>query len=328
MDVNFLQLIVDFQNRVQEALKLMQRSGITMPNSSSEWIESDIPLVGNLDGGIKYYKHGAGCLVMLEAGEVDFDFGPQGEIGGFNLWWLTRFVETGISAYSLKNKTEIAQHLKDSIDRGELICPDGDLYYIANAPYLYAIDIDSRNLQDSLPSRNQDRVLALYIHYFETADFMFKNYDKLSKKLYKSGKLNQYDKSDMRIYLSTWLGFLGVVCEGVKKLKIRILLGNERPESFKELIPASDAIGKLMKEHSDSLRMFRNNVFHLRENTEFVRHFFDDKVERLVWARELHMALSGFFSEYRVCCEVHYVKNGRKGESDLINKGRLLREKK
>ena len=42
--------------------------------------------------------------------------------------------------------------------------------------------------------------------------------------------------------------------------------------------------------------------------------------ERLPWARELHMALSDFFTQYRIYCEVHYVINGRKGESNLINK--------
>lgn len=48
--------------------------------------------------------------------------------------------------------------------------------------------------------------------------------------------------------------------------------------------------------------------------------FFDVNFERLPWARELHMALSDFFTQYRIHCEVHYVINGRKGESDLINK--------
>lgn len=95
-------------------------------------------------------------------------------------------------------------------------------------------------------------------------------------------------------------------------------LNNERPNTFQELLPISDAIGTLMKAHSDSLRKFRNNVFHMRENSDFLSHFFDKDVERLSWARELHTALSIFFSEYRVLCEVHYIRNGRKGESDLF----------
>ncbi len=182
---------------------------------------------------------------------------------------------------------------------------------------LYAIDTDCRTPEDMLPCRNHDRVLTLQIHYFETADLIFKNYNKLNQKMTRNGHLSQREKFDMGIYLSTWLGFLGVVCEGFKSLNMRLLLDNERPREFKELLPISDSIGRLMKEHSNSLRIFRNNVFHLRENTGFIHHFFDKEVKRLPWAHELHIALSDFFSQYRIFCEVHYVINGRKGESNM-----------
>ncbi|OWF75897.1 hypothetical protein B4903_18725 [Yersinia frederiksenii] len=326
MNENLYRLIVDFQDNVQVALRLMYRSGIKMPSSRNEWIESDIPSAGELDGGVKYYKHGAGCRVGLNSGSVDFDFGEQGEVGGFNFWWLACFAGENLTAYGFRNYDDVAEHLNKALGDGELIFPDHDLYYIANVPYTYAIDTDGRNPEDVLPSRNHDRVLTLQIHYFETAELMLKNYDKLNQKMKNNGHLSQREKFDMRIYLSTWLGFLGVACEGFRKLNMRVLLDNERPSDFKELLPISDVIGKLMKEHSNSLRIFRNNVFHLRENTEFAHHFFDKEVERLPWARELHLALSGFFSQYRVFCEVHYVINGRKGESDLIKK--VTRSKK
>ncbi|UXD25288.1 hypothetical protein FORC065_2484 [Yersinia enterocolitica] len=326
MNEKLFLLIVDFQKSIQTALKLMQRSGISMPLSRNEWIESNIPISGELDGGVKYYKHGAGCQVILDSGAVDFDFGVQGEIGGFNFWWLTRFAEKNLKDYGFKDWDCVASFLDEALGKGELICPDQDLYYIANVPYTYAIDIDSRNREDLLPSRNQDRILVLQVHYFQTAELMFEKYDRLIQKMHKNGHLSQREKNDMRIYLSTWLGFLGVVCEGLRKLNIRTLLINERPGDFKELLPISDGIGTLMKEHADSLRKFRNNVFHLRENTEFVHHFFDKQVERLPWARDLHMVLSEFFSQYRVYCEVHYVMNGRKGECGLMGKKRTRRK--
>ncbi|WP_157079225.1 hypothetical protein [Serratia ficaria] len=70
----------------------------------------------------------------------------------------------------------------------------------------------------------------------------------------------------------------------------------------------------MMKKNSDLLREFRNNVFHLREDPEVVRQFFDNGAERLQWACDLHAAIEKFFSEYRILCEVHYVMNNRKGE--------------
>lgn len=327
MNENLYRLIVEFQNNVRTALKLMYRSGIKMPSSRYEWIQYSIPGAGELDGGIKYYKHGAGCLVELNSGNIDFDFGEQGEIGGFNSWWLTCFAGKNITAYGFRNYDDVAEHLNKALSDGELIRPDHDLCYIANVPYSYAIDIDSRNPGDMLPCRNHDRVLTLQIHYFETAELMFRNYNKLNQKMKKNGHLSQREEFDTRIYFSAWLGFLGVVCEGFRKLNIRVLLENDRPASFKDLLPISDSIRKLMKEHSDPLRIYRNNIFHLRENTEFIRHFFDTEVERLSWARELHLLLAKFFSQYRVCCEVHYVFNGRKGESDLTKK-KVIRRKK
>lgn len=68
MNKNLHRLINDFQSYVHTALKIMYRSGIEMPSSRSQWIESDIPLTDELEDGMKYYKHGAGCLVELGSG--------------------------------------------------------------------------------------------------------------------------------------------------------------------------------------------------------------------------------------------------------------------
>lgn len=318
MNEKLIRLILDFQESVQEALKLMQRSGIKMPHNRNDWFKSDFSMIKELENGVKYRKHGAGCWVNLDTGAVDFDFGEKGEIGGFNTWWLVLFAGKRLINYGFKDQKEVAESLSKALDSKKLIATDHDLYYIANVPYIYAIDIDSRLPGDMLPSRNQDRILTLQSHYFLSAELMLKNYDKLIEKLNKTNRLSQSKKIDMRIYFTTWLGFLAVVCEGFRKLNIHILLTNDRPDSFKELLPISDNIGRLMKEHADPLRNFRNNVFHLREYIDFVRYFFDKELERLSWARELHTALAKFFSEYRISCEVHYLINGRKGECDLI----------
>lgn len=320
MNKNLDKLIFDFQESVQVALKIMHRSGIKMPSNRNDWIKLYIPIKGELNGGVKYYKHGAGCLVSLSTGDVDFDFGEDGEIGGFNSWWLVRFAGNKLTEYGFNNINEVDELLKEALEAGEIIRPDYDLYYKAGAPFIYAIEIDSRHPEDMLPVRNLDMVLVLHSHYFQSAVLMLENYDKIRLKFQKVSHLSQREQVDMKIYLTTWLGLLGVVCEGYRKLKMRILLENHRPESFKELIKMSDDIGRIMKEHADALRKFRNDIFHLRVNNELVRHFFERKLERLSWARELHLALAEFFSQYRIICEVHYLLNDRKGECDLIKK--------
>lgn len=315
-------LIFDFQDKIQVALKLMQRSGIPMPYSLHDWIELDLSNIKELSGGIRYYRHGAGCKIMLDTGTVDFDFGTNGEIGGFNFGWLKLFAGEKLSEYGFRDDNELAKCLRDALSEGELICEDDDLCYITDAPCVYASDIDCRDVGDMLPSRNKDPVLVLYIYYFQAADLMLKNHEKLGKKWDKAGRVSRRDRNDMGIYLSTWLGFLAVVCEGLKNLKMRILLSNDRPDDFKELLPLTDKLGRLMNKHAHPLREFRNDTFHLRKNVDVVRSFFDEKSDRLLWAFELHTSLSHFFSEYRILCEVHYVLNGRKGEADFARKER------
>jgi hypothetical protein len=85
-------------------------------------------------------------------------------------------------------------------------------------------------------------------------------------------------------------------------------------------IPIWDDVGNMMKKHSNSLREFRNNVFHLRENPEVVRQFFANDKERLPWAPELHAAIARFFSEHHILCEVHYTMHSRKTEIDSNRK--------
>lgn len=239
-------------------------------------------------------------------------------MGGVNSWWLANFAGDKLETYGFKNCNDIYEYLEKALDDGELICTEQNLYYISNVPYTYAINTDSRNSEDILPSRNQDPVLTLHVHYFETADLMFRNYNKINKEMKFNDHLSQHNMIEMRIYFSTWLGFLGVVCEGFRKLNVRLLLDKDRPSNFKELLPVSDGIGKMMKEHSSLLRVFRNNVFHLRENTVFLNNFLDKEADFLPWASKLHMEFSSFFSQYTILCEAHYVINGRKGESGLI----------
>ncbi len=169
----------------------------------------------------------------------------------------------------------------------------------------------------TLPHRDQDPVLTLYAHYFLAAELMRANYVKLRAKGKQRGELNQNDAVDESIYFITWLGFLGVSCEGFRKVKMRLLLQNERPEEFHELIPKSDEIGMAMKRYADPLRKVRNNVFHLRDDIEAIELFFADEALRLPWAEELHAAFVQFFSDYRVLCEVHYMVNDRTSEMQM-----------
>lgn len=320
MDSRLLNLIKDYQNSVRNAVILMYRSGVQMPYSASAWQRMDIPGTGVLESGAGYLKHGFGCAVELKSGKVDFDFGANGEIDGFDLWRLVQFANGIWNDYGFNSCGEVEELFDISKDNSEFF-QDGNLYYLGNGRRELAVDVDSRLSGDLLPTASQDQVLTLYTHYFLAADLMFKSYKKLDAKWQVSNRLSRASTIQARVYFFTWLGYLGVICEAItKSLNLRKVLIGERPRSFETLLPISDKLNSVIKANSDPLRKFRNNVFHLRQNHDEIRNFFSDGARRLEWAEDIHVTLDGFFSQYRVCCEVHYVLNHRLGELDSRNR--------
>ena len=311
---------MDYQGNVRKAVELMQKSGIPMPVSCRAWVDTDLSTLAELKNGISYYKHGYGCEVDLPTGSVDFDFGRMGEIDGFNLWWLSKFAGAEFAKYGFQTKEELSAAFFTAVKSGALISSDENMYYLADAKRTLAIEVCMNFPDDLLPHRDQDPVLILYVTSFLAADLMRQNHDRLFRKWEKNDHLSLNDEINIRIYFYTWLGYLGVTCEGFKELKMRPLLQDSRPKSFNELIPKCDEIGSLLKLHADSLREFRNNVFHLRADIKAILRFASDDEGRLAWAGELHSAIENFFSQYRLLCEVHYLMHNRGIESKIAGR--------
>jgi len=317
MDKKLKKLILDYQASVRTAVEIVQRSGIPLPLTSWDWIETNIPDYGELAGEIGYYKHGCGCKVYLPTGPVDFDFGRMGEIDEFDDWRLVNFASSKLSEYGFETKGEIEKIFEAAVKSGALASSGYGLYYMKGSKRTLAAEIRQDFANDSLPHRDQDELLSLYAHSFLAADLMRGKYEKLSRKLEKNRGLSQKDEVDLRIYFSSWLGYLNATCEGFDRINMRTLLTNNRPNSFLELIPKSDELGRLRNKHKQSLKEFRNEVFHPRGDVKPVLQFAADQGGRLAWAVELHTAIDDLLSMYRILCEVHYLTHDRLGESQI-----------
>ncbi|CAM4404197.1 Uncharacterised protein [Bordetella pseudohinzii] len=322
MDKNLTDLIRDYQASVRTAVEIMHKSGIPLPATCSEWIETDVPGSGELEGSIRYLKHGYGCKVWLPSGSIDFDFGRFGEINGFDEWRLISFAGSRMAEYGFETLDAFKESFKTAVQSGSVVYSGYILYYVAGSARSLAIEVRDKFPNDSLPNRDGDHVMALYAHCYLAADLMRMNYEKLWQKYKKNDRLNVNDRVNLRIYLSSWLGYLFETCEGFGKLNMRSLLTDHRPTDFHELIPQADDINGLIKRHWNSLRKFRNNVFHLRSDIKDVVGFFADDGERLAWAAEIHATIAKFLSDYRVLCEVRYVMQGRSSEGQLRSRPR------
>jgi hypothetical protein len=129
MDERLSKIIRDYQSAVREAVDLMTRSGVPRPASNMDWVGTDVRQIGELAGGVRYFKHGYGCAVQLPSGSVDFDFGEHGEIDGFDLGRLSYYARGRLSAYGLASEEELKGVFEAAVRNGELVYSGYILYY-------------------------------------------------------------------------------------------------------------------------------------------------------------------------------------------------------
>jgi hypothetical protein len=127
------QLIYDYQGAVRTAVALLECSGIPKPATPDAWVGLDIPQRGELRGGVRYFKHGYGCAVNLPSGKVDFDFGAEGQIDGFDLWRLVGFSEGRLITYGFSSGQDVKSAFQSAEQNGEIVRSDYLLYYLASA---------------------------------------------------------------------------------------------------------------------------------------------------------------------------------------------------
>lgn len=131
MNQGLANLIRDYQAAVEKAVELLERSGIPRPATPTDWVGYDIPQRGQLAGGVNYFKHGYGCAVFLPGGKVDFDFGAEGQINGFDLWRLTHFAGKRLKDYGFPSEESIKSVFQIAIDSGEIVPSAYILHYLA-----------------------------------------------------------------------------------------------------------------------------------------------------------------------------------------------------
>ncbi len=132
MTDSLTQLIHDYQAAVRTAIALLEGSGISRPATPFAWVLLRIPQSGELSGGVHYFKHGYGCTVYLPFREVDFDFGKEGQIDGFDLWRLVDFAKDRLNTYGFTSEQDVKAAFQAAVKSGK-IEPLGKLFRIKNA---------------------------------------------------------------------------------------------------------------------------------------------------------------------------------------------------
>jgi hypothetical protein len=103
---------------------------------------------GALDSTTTYAFHGVGCCVMRGDRTIDFDFGPNGAVGGFDAWRLWLFAEGDPKGFPrLQDRELIEAELRK-------LCADGAIRLPKSAPspHLYYLTAETSAV-DAVPGK-------------------------------------------------------------------------------------------------------------------------------------------------------------------------------
>lgn len=134
MDKQLFTLIRSYIDAVARATNLLQASGIKLPTSCADWAAAPVIPCGTLGGGFRYQKHGYGCDVTGDGWSVDFDFGDEGQIDGFDEWRLVIFLTENPQATEVTTIEHLSNSFRAAVEAGEIVYSGRHLYYLKRGP--------------------------------------------------------------------------------------------------------------------------------------------------------------------------------------------------
>lgn len=91
-----------------------------------------VPRTGEVAGGLQFQFHGIGCWISDGDESVDFDFLPDGSLGGFDAWRLRLFESDNSSSAGPRSQEEIQSGLNELARRGLVQPVEGSRLYRRN----------------------------------------------------------------------------------------------------------------------------------------------------------------------------------------------------
>lgn len=131
MQPELKRLIADYQVTVATKFQqLRDELSLDAPKTNTDWACNRITQKGVLSDGSQYFKHGYGCAINYRGGTVDFDFGAQGELAGFNASRLWFFAESNKSNYGFGSEADVVSAMNEAESLGEIKYSGYILYYL------------------------------------------------------------------------------------------------------------------------------------------------------------------------------------------------------
>jgi hypothetical protein len=133
-DKNLENLITDFLSKVDSGTELLLKKFGTR-NILRLWRSKEIERCGQITTGIRYELHGVGCAIHFPSESVDFDYGSNNRIDGFDVWRIYIYASDRPSIYQKYcDKKTVEKEFKEYIASGriEKMSASDNLYTLTN----------------------------------------------------------------------------------------------------------------------------------------------------------------------------------------------------
>jgi hypothetical protein len=126
-------LINEYLAQVKKSTDLLEQSFGTK-NILRLWRSNKIPRRGSVTDDVTYELHGIGCSVYLSEICVDFDYGPDDRVDGFDAWRLYRYAcEVPHRFKKYTDRESLEREFEDYLKTGKaqkIIDSMSNLYFI------------------------------------------------------------------------------------------------------------------------------------------------------------------------------------------------------
>ena len=135
-DKSLEDLIKDFLSKVEKGTTLLQKKFGTK-NILRLWRSGQIERCGGINDSVEYKLHGVGCAIHFPTELVDFDYGPNNRIDGFDVWRIYMYATDRPEEYKkYTDRNFLESEFKSYIASGriEKMSPSDDLYVLIAPP--------------------------------------------------------------------------------------------------------------------------------------------------------------------------------------------------
>jgi len=133
MNENLRELISLFNQAQKKAVEILEEHfECPRPITTNDYVFRCVPIIRNRNyeaGGFKIRPHGYGMEIDVGGAIIDFDFGANGELNGFDDWRLFNFVEVNKLETSLNTEDKIEDAIESAMEAGEIMKSRGLNYY-------------------------------------------------------------------------------------------------------------------------------------------------------------------------------------------------------